>query len=49
MAAYWTSFASNALSTAASVGTDMLPVIGLLAGIALAERVLRFVLNTSRG
>jgi len=49
MASYWSSFATSAVSTAADFGADMLPVIAVLAGIALAERVLRFVLTTSRG
>lgn len=49
MASYWTSFASSSLSTAVDFGSDMLPVIALLGGLALGERVLRFVLSATRG
>lgn len=49
MAPYWSSFASDVQTTAGSMATDMLPVLALLGGLALGERVIRFVLSVARG
>lgn len=40
MSAYWASLAEGSLVRASQIVTDMLPVIGVIAGIALAGRVI---------
>lgn len=49
MAAYWSSFASGVVTQAADFAADMLPIIVVLAGIALAERVIWFVRSVANG
>jgi len=43
VSAYWSSLAGAVPGQAASIMSDMLPVIGILAGLALAERVIAMI------
>jgi hypothetical protein len=41
--AFWVSLTGGALNTAAGIAGDMLPVLAVLGGLALAERVLGMI------
>jgi len=43
MGAYWSSLASGVLPQAAGIMSDMLPVIAILGGLAIAERVISMI------
>lgn len=46
---YWASFSDGTLARAVDFAGDMLPVLAVLAGLAIAERVLGIVLRSTRG
>jgi hypothetical protein len=41
--AYWSSLTGGAFNTAAAIAADMLPILGAIAGLAVAERVLGMI------
>ena len=49
MGAFWTAFVAGTTDTAAHIAGDLLPVLAVLAGLALAERVIRMILSAGRG
>lgn len=49
MSTFWGDFATNAQTEAASIGSDMLPILALIAGVALAATILTIVVNLFRG
>jgi len=43
VSAFWTSLASGALTKAAEISTDLLPILAILFGIPVGERVLHVI------
>lgn len=48
MAVYWSSFTSSVLGVGADIVTDMIPIVGLIAGLLLAERLVHLLLSVAR-
>lgn len=46
---YWSDFTNDVIIRAVSLASDLIPILALLGGLAIAERVARFVLGSARG
>lgn len=49
MSAAWSALADGSITKAASILTDMMPILGLIGGIALGAWVAGFLLSVARG